>query len=133
MKLFRVVVNDTEYKVAIEELADDSVQAPRATQAAATVAQPSQQPKATATPPKKPAPQADSSAAGGTIVAPMPGTILQVSVNVGDKVSQGQTLLVLEAMKMENEIMAPADGTVTELNVTQGVSVNAGETLIVLT
>jgi biotin carboxyl carrier protein len=53
-------------------------------------------------------------------------------VNTGDNVTKGQTLLVLEAMKMENEIMAPADGVVQEVNVTQGVSVNAGDILIVL-
>ena len=69
---------------------------------------------------------------GGTIAAPMPGTVLQVAVSVGDNVTKGQTLLVLEAMKMENEIMAPADGVVQEVNVTQGVSVNAGDILIVL-
>ena len=62
----------------------------------------------------------------------MPGTVLQVAVNKGDNVTKGQTLLVLEAMKMENEIMAPADGVVQEVNVSQGVSVNAGDTLIVL-
>ena len=55
-----------------------------------------------------------------------------VEVAVGATVTKGQTLLVLEAMKMENEIMAPQDGTVTELNVSPGVSVNAGDTLVVL-
>jgi biotin carboxyl carrier protein len=69
---------------------------------------------------------------GGTVVAPMPGTVLQVAVNIGDNVIKGQTLLVLEAMKMENEIMAPTDGVVHELNVTQGVSVNAGDILVIL-
>jgi biotin carboxyl carrier protein len=69
---------------------------------------------------------------GGTVVAPMPGTVLQVAVKIGDKVSKGQTLLVLEAMKMENEIMAPAAGVVRELNITQGVSVNAGDILVIL-
>jgi len=62
----------------------------------------------------------------------MPGTVLRVEVAVGATVTKGQTLLVLEAMKMENEIMAPQDGTVTELNVSPGVSVNAGDTLVVL-
>jgi biotin carboxyl carrier protein len=69
---------------------------------------------------------------GGTVVAPMPGTVLQVAVKIGDRVSKGQTLLVLEAMKMENEIMAPAAGVVSELNITQGVSVNAGDILVIL-
>jgi biotin carboxyl carrier protein len=62
----------------------------------------------------------------------MPGTILRVDAEIGSTVIKGQTLLVLEAMKMENDIQAPSDGVVQELNVTQGVSVNAGDVLIVL-
>ncbi len=123
MKMFRVVVNGSEYKVGIEELPDESaIPAPKHT-------------------PPKPIIKAQSAPAaakvepvitGGTIIAPMPGTVLHVEVNVGDAVIKGQTLLILEAMKMENEIMAPADGVVHELNVTKGVSVNAGEILVVL-
>ncbi|MCP4338435.1 MAG: biotin/lipoyl-binding protein [Desulfobulbaceae bacterium] len=132
MKMFRVVVNGSEYKVGIEELAEESTSQPVQTKAAPTP-KPAQ-PKPTAKAQPKPAPaKADPAAAGGTVVAPMPGTVLQVTVNTGDNVTKGQTLLVLEAMKMENEIMAPADGVVQEVNVTQGVSVNAGDILIVLT
>jgi len=129
MRMFRVVVNGNEYKVGIEEL----VEVP-AIQAAESTPAPS--PRATAPQPAakpKPAPAKTKTAApGGAITAPMPGTILRVAVNKGDKVAKGQTLLVLEAMKMENEIMAPADGVVEEVNVSQGVSVNAGQPLIVL-
>lgn len=128
MKMFRVVVNGSEYKVEIEELASEKSAQPAA---------PSPSPKPAAKPqaPPKAAPQkpaADLSATGGVITAPMPGTVLSIGVSTGDKVTKGQTLLVLEAMKMENQIMAPADGVVKEINVTQGVSVNAGEALIVL-
>ena len=132
MKMFRVVVNGSEYKVGIEELAEENASLP----SQAKVASPAKKvlPKPTVTAQPKPAAKkADpGAAAGGSVVAPMPGTVLQVNVSTGDNVTKGQTLLVLEAMKMENEIMAPADGVVQEVNITQGVSVNAGDTLIVL-
>ena len=131
MKMFRVVVNGSEYKVGIEELAEEGTSQP--VQKKAAPAPKPAQPKPAAKAQPKPAPaKAEPAAAGGTVVAPMPGTVLQVTVNTGDNVTKGQTLLVLEAMKMENEIMAPADGVVQEVNVTQGVSVNAGDILIVL-
>jgi biotin carboxyl carrier protein len=62
----------------------------------------------------------------------MPGTILRVEVGTGDTVTKGDTLLILEAMKMENEILAPHDGVVKQLNVSQGASVNPGDILVVL-
>ena len=64
--------------------------------------------------------------------APMPGTILDVKVAVGATVKKGDTLCVLEAMKMENDIPAPADGKVVAINVTKGASVNAGDILVSL-
>ena len=73
------------------------------------------------------------SAAGGTKVStPLPGTILDVFVNVGDQVKSGQTVVLLEAMKMENNIEADTDGTVTSVNVRKGDSVLEGDTLIVI-
>lgn len=128
MKKFRVLVNGSEYKVEIEELSDDtSIPQPVAPVPKATPA-PSTKPAA----PTKPTPAKAEIATNGGITAPMPGTVLRIEVEVGATVNKGQTLLVLEAMKMENEIQAPADGKVQELNVAQGVSVNAGDTLIVL-
>ena len=70
--------------------------------------------------------------AGDAVTAPMPGNILKVNVNVGDKVKEGQVLVVLEAMKMENEIMAPKDGTVTQVVVSKGSTVDTGAPLVVL-
>ena len=70
--------------------------------------------------------------AGEAVTAPMPGNILKVNVNVGDKVKEGQVLVVLEAMKMENEIMAPKDGTVTQVVVSKGSTVDTGAPLVVL-
>ncbi len=70
--------------------------------------------------------------AGEQVTAPMPGNILKVNVAVGDKVKEGQCLVVLEAMKMENEIMAPHDATVTQVVVTKGSTVDTGAPLVVL-
>jgi len=128
MKKFRLLVNGSEYNVEIEELSGGP---------AATAAAPAPKPAAVAAKPAspapaKPAPAKAEAAVGGAIIAPMPGTVLSVTVEVGATVTKGQTLLVLEAMKMENEIQAPADGIVQELNASQGLSVNAGDTLIVL-
>lgn len=129
MKKFRVLVNGSEYNVEIEEISDGAQSTPAAASPIASAPRP-----ATPAPaqPTKPAAAPQTTTPGGAIVAPMPGTILSVEVEVGTAVTKGQTLLVLEAMKMENEIQAPADGTVQELNVSQGLSVNAGDTLIVL-
>ena len=69
---------------------------------------------------------------GTTITSPMPGTILDVKVNVGDKVKYGQTLAILEAMKMENDIPATADGEVAEIKVKKGDAVETDSVLIVL-
>ncbi len=79
------------------------------------------------------APKAAPAAAGGdTVAAPMPGTILKVNVAKGDKVKAGQVLVVLEAMKMENEILAPKDGTVAQVVAAKGSSVDTGAALVVL-
>ena len=92
-------------------------------------------PKAAAAPAPAPAPApaaAPAAAGAGTISAPMSGTILKTLVAVGDAVKSGQCVLVLEAMKMENEIFAPCDGTVKELSVSQGAAVQPGQTLMVI-
>ena len=82
----------------------------------------------------KAAPKAAASVATGAegsvkINAPMPGKILAVKANAGDAVKKGQVLLILEAMKMENEIQAPEDGTVASINVKEGATVEAGSLL----
>lgn len=113
MKRFNITVNGKAYDVAVEEVGAGS--APAApVQAAAPVA----------------APTPAAAPAGGTSVkAPMPGNILDVKVNVGDTVSEGQVLMVLEAMKMENDIVAPKAGTVASVNVKKGDSVNRDDLL----
>ena len=85
-----------------------------------------------AAPAAAPAPVAAAPAAGTPVVAPMPGTILKVAVNVGDSVAEGQLLVVLEAMKMENEIFAPCAGKVAQILVSKGSSVDTGATMVVI-
>jgi len=129
MKKFLIKVNGNQYEVEVEEIRDGS-----ATTEAVTYSAPETKPAPAA--PSAPAPAAapkkeSTGAVGATkVTAPMPGTILGVKVNPGDSVKKGQVLLILEAMKMENEIVAPVDGTIATVNVSKGTSVNAGDLLV---
>lgn len=76
--------------------------------------------------------KSEAEAKGEAIKAPMPGTIVSVKTENGKKVSKGEVLLILEAMKMENEIVAPFDGEITHIKVKKGDSVNSGEALLFL-
>lgn len=89
-------------------------------------------PAAAPAPVKAAAPAAPVPAGAGTITAPMSGTIFKMLANVGDAVKNGQVIVVLEAMKMENEIFAPCDGTVKEVRVAQGAAVAPGDVLVVI-
>lgn len=110
MKKYRVNVNGTVYEVELEEMTGA--------------------PAAPAAPAAAPAAPAAAPAAGGEkVTSPMPGTILSVNVAAGDVVKRGQVLMILEAMKMENEIMCPCDGTVTSVSVTKGTAVESGTLL----
>ena len=106
MKKFNVTVNGKAYEVVVEEAGAAPVAAPVAA---------------------APAP-----AGAGTITAPMSGTIFKLLVNVGDTVKNGQAVVILEAMKMENEIFAPCDGTVKEVRVAQGAAVQPGDVILVI-
>ena len=125
MRKFNITVNGVAYEVEVEEVAAGESAAPKAAPVAAA-------PKAA--PAAKPAaPKAAAPVANGTKVnAPMPGTILDVKVSQGKAVKKGDVLLILEAMKMENEILAPQDGTVAQVAVSKGASVNSGDPLVVL-
>ena len=110
MKKYRVNVNGTVYEVELEEMTGA--------------------PSAPAAPAAAPAAPAAAPAAGGEkVTSPMPGTILSVNVAAGDAVKRGQVLMILGAMKMENEIMCPCDGTVTSVSVTKGTAVESGTLL----
>jgi biotin carboxyl carrier protein len=135
MKMFRVVVNGNEYKVGIEELPEEnSAELTQITPITTAIpASPPAQQRETQQILQHPEqPTKDMSNTGENVTAPMPGTIISVAVTAGTVVSKGQILLILEAMKMENEIKAPLDGTIKDIRVGQGTSVNAGDILVVL-
>lgn len=120
MKNYIVTVNGVSYEVSVEEVGESQA-APAAVKAAPAAA-----PKAAAAPKKK----AASGAAGAVKVsAPMPGKIITVKKNAGASVKKGEVILVLEAMKMENEIVAPKDGTVTSITTQKGASVDTNQTV----
>lgn len=123
MKNYRITVNGTAYDVAVEELGAGA--APAATAAPAPVA--------AAAAPAPAAPAAPAAAAGSIeVAAPMPGKILNVKASVGTAVKKGDVILILEAMKMENDVVAPEDGTVASINVSAGDAVEAGDVLATL-
>ena len=130
MKKYNISVNGTTYAVEVEEAGGVATAAPApASHAAAPVAAvaPALAPVATA-PALTEAPSADLT----VISSPMPGTIWEVVATVGQAVKEGDVLLILEAMKMENEIMAPYAGTVESISVAKGTAVNTGDVLITL-
>ena len=106
MKYYNITVNGVAYSVSVEETAAGAA-------------------------PVAAAPKAAAGAAGAVAVkAPMPGNILDVKVKAGASVKAGDVLVILEAMKMENEIVAPQDGTVASINVNKGDTVNSGDVLV---
>ncbi|MGT2930102.1 acetyl-CoA carboxylase biotin carboxyl carrier protein subunit [Streptococcus dentasini] len=133
LRKFKISVDGKEYLVEMEEIGA-SPAAPAAPAPAPTVAAPQPAEPAPAAAPAAPAPNpvASSPAGADAMPAPMPGTILKILVNPGDTVSENQPLMILEAMKMENEIVANASGTVSAVHVKEGQVVNAGDGLITI-
>lgn len=127
MRTFRVTVGGNEYEVCIEEITAAS-QASARPAAAPNPVKPVSSPAARVQQPAAAQPPAGE----GTITAAMPGTITDVRVSPGDSVKRGDTLMILEAMKMANEIKAPCDGVVSAIEVTKGAAVNAGTLLLIL-
>ena len=127
---YKVTLNNRVYEVEVEqgeamlvneyELAAPAAAAPAAAPVAAAPAAPAA------------APAAGALAAGEVVTSPMPGNILKINVAQGQHVNEGDVLIVLEAMKMENEISATKSGTVAQINVTKGAVVETGTPLVVI-
>lgn len=125
MKNYTITVNGTPYNVTVE---DANGSAAPVAAAPAPAAAPASAP----VPAPAAAPAAPATAGSVSVDAPMPGNILDIKVSNGASVKAGDVLLILEAMKMENEIVAPQDGTVASVNVNKGDTVEAGQTLVSL-
>ena len=120
MKRFNITVNGKAYDVTVEEVGGAAPAAP--VKAAATAPAPAAAPAAPVAP----------AGEGTPVTAPMTGNILDVKVNVGDTVSEGQPVIVLEAMKMENDVPASKAGKVTSITVKKGDTVNTGDVLLTI-
>lgn len=118
MSKYKITINGKEYEMDVE-LIDGSAPAVKAPVQAKPVSAPA-------------APQAAPVAAAGATVSPMPGTILKVNVKEGDTVKAGDSIVILEAMKMENDIQAPCDGKVASVLVDKGANVDTGAVLVVI-
>lgn len=135
MRMFKVVVNGTEYEVAVDEIKGEAGSTPTPQVATTAAKKPAAAPAAKPAPAPAPSPTPSGGGDGGEgtmVVAQMPGTVEDIDVNVGDQVTRGKKLLVLEAMKMKNQIVAPQDGVVKEISVTSGALVSTGDVLVVL-
>lgn len=119
MKNYTITVNGKTYEVTVEEGNAGSVPSSPAVSAP----QPEQ---------KEEAPKSTGSAGKTKVIAPMPGKIVSVKVKASDTVKKGQVVMILEAMKMENEIVAPEDGTVASVDTAEGAKVEAGAILLSL-
>ena len=136
MRKFVITVNGKSYEEELDEIGQGTSTSTTVSAPSAPTPEP-----AAATAAAEPAPQKAETAkpaTGGlflgceTIKAPMPGTILDVKVKVGDKISKGHVIAILEAMKMENEIMSPRDGEVVSVQVATGASVNPGDVIVAI-
>ncbi len=136
MKKFNVTVNGKAYAVEVEEVGGftyQPVQQEAPIQQAAVTAQTQAAPEPSKTSAPAPAPKAPSGPVSGeTISAPMPGTILDIRVTEGQSIKAGDILVILEAMKMENEIVSPKDGIVNGIHTSKGATVSTGDAMVTI-
>ena len=126
---YKVTLNGRTYEVEVEAGKAMLLDEYEAIAPAAPATAPAAAPAPVAAPSAAPA---TSLAAGEPVKAPMPGVVLKVQVQQGQAVKAGQVLVILEAMKMENEIVAPKDGTVAQIVAAKGASVESGAPLVIL-
>ena len=129
---YKVTLNGRTYEVEVEAGKAMLLDEYEAIVPTAAPAAPAAAPAPVAAPAAAPAPAAAAPVAGEAVTAPMPGNILKVNCSQGQAVKAGDILVVLEAMKMENEILAPRDGTVAQVVTTKGAVVDTGAPLVVL-
>ena len=134
MKTYNITVNGVTYTVSVEEVGGVAASAPATAPAPIAAPAPAAAPAPVAAPAPAaaPAPTKSGSAGAISVKAPMPGNIMKVNAKVGDSVKKGDVLVVLEAMKMENDICAPEDGTVATVEVSQGATVETDALLVTL-
>ncbi len=132
MKKYNITVNGTTYEVLVEEAGEAAYTAPVSPAPAAPAPAVAAAPVSAPAPAPKAAPAPAGAQGANKVTSPMPGTILDVKVSAGQSVKKGDTICVLEAMKMENDIPAPCDGVIASVNVTKGASVAANDVLATL-
>lgn len=115
MKKYHIKLNEKVYEIEVTEVAADEE---------VVVASPAKAETAT--------PSTSAAGSGTEIVAPLPGTVLNINVQAGEQVKAGDIVMILEAMKLENEIVAPADGKIDRITVDKGTSVSTGDCLLVM-
>lgn len=130
---YKVTLNGKTYEVEVEKGEAVLLKEYEAAAPAAPVAAPvATAPAAPAAPAAAPAAASVQLGAGTAVNAPLPGTVLQIKASVGQAVKAGETVMIIEAMKMENEIVAPKDGKITSVVVQKGAAVNASDPLFTI-
>lgn len=126
MSKYRITLEGKTYEMEVELLAENGAPQPAVKKGTKEV---KSAPKAAAVNNAAPAAQKPAVNNSGAVVAPMPGTVIRIEKGAGQSVKAGELVLILEAMKMENEILAPADGTITAMHCTAGGTVAGGDVL----
>ena len=124
MSKYRITIEGRTYEMDVELIDGNG-----ASKAPVSQAQPKAAPAAAPVAAQSAPKQAPAEVTAGTVVAPMPGTVIKIFKNPGDAVTAREVVMILEAMKMENEILAPADGTIASISASIGSTVAAGEAL----
>jgi biotin carboxyl carrier protein len=127
MSKYRITLDGKTYEMDVELIGEGGAVKPVAKKAESAV--PVSAPAAVSAAPAAPAKQAQPEVSSGSVVAPMPGTVIKIVKNAGDEVKAGELVLILEAMKMENEISSPVSGVISAINCTAGGTVNGGDVL----